>query len=95
MRPRKKPEERAVRVQISLTPQTLEQIDANVDKLQKWLIGEKGIDEKDVLKVVSRSSVITEVVKMLADETGFYALRGGFAAALGVVDNGQQDLFSE
>lgn len=92
---RKSPEDRAVRINVSLTPKTLEQIDANVDKLQKWLINEKGKDEKDVLKVVNRSAVITQVVSMLAEESGFYALRGGFAAALGVVDNGQQDLFGE
>ena len=92
---RKSPEDRAVRINVSLAPKTLEQIDANVDKLQKWLINEKGKDEKDVLKVVNRSAVITQVVSMLAEESGFYALRGGFAAALGVVDNGQQDLFGE
>lgn len=92
---RKPPSERAVRVNISLAPKTLEEIDKNVDKLKNWLIGKMGVDEKEVEKVVSRSALITEVVQTLATPQGFENLRGGFAVALGVVDNGQQDLFGD
>ena len=69
--------ERAVRVNITLPPATLEQIDANVDKLQAWLVS-RGIDEKQVRANVSRSSVIKTVVEELAKEHAFAVLKGSF-----------------
>lgn len=89
---KKEQKELSVRVNISLPPETLQAIDGNVDKLQKWLI-RQGADEKEVTKLVSRSSLIKEVVKLLGEEAGFFALRGGFAALLGFADNQQLELF--
>ena len=90
---KKSNEERAVRVNITLPPLTLEQIDANVDKLQAWLVS-RGIDEKQVRATVSRSSVITTVVEELAKEHAFTILTSSFALALGF-DGTQCDLFDK
>ena len=90
---KKSNEERAVRVNITLPPTTLERIDANVDKLQAWLIS-RGIDEKQVRATVSRSSVIKTVVEELAKEHAFAVLKGSFALALGF-DGTQCDLFDK
>lgn len=88
---KKEQHDRAVHISVTLTPQALAQLDGNVDRLQAFLVS-KGVPEKDVVKVVSRSSLIAQVAKELGTERGFNAVKGAFELVLGL-DQAQQDLF--
>jgi len=91
---RKNAEERAVRVNVSLQPETLKRIDANVDRIARWLIN-KGADVRDVQKSVNRSALIKEMVESLGTETGYHSMLMGFSMALGVHGLEQCELFPE
>lgn len=87
-------QERAVRVNVSLSPETLVRIDKNVERVGRWLI-QKGASESDVRKVVNRSALIKEMVETLGTEQGYHSILTGFSAALGVVGYEQCELFPE
>jgi hypothetical protein len=86
--------ERAVRVNVSLAPETLERIDKNVERIASWLL-RKGADEKDVRKSVNRSALIKEMVESLGTEAGYHSMLMGFSMALGVDGAEQCELFPE
>jgi hypothetical protein len=86
--------ERAVRVNVSLTPETLERIDKNVERIARWML-RKGADEKDVRKSVNRSALIKEMVESLGTEAGYHSMLMGFSMALGVHGMEQCELFPE
>lgn len=86
--------ERAVRVNVSLAPETLERIDKNVERIARWLL-RKGADEKDVRKSVNRSALIKEMVESLGTEAGYNSMLLGFSMALGVDGAEQCELFPE
>jgi len=87
-------EERAVRVNVSLAPKTLECIDANVERIARWLL-RKGADEKQVRKTVTRSALIKEMVESLGTETGYHSMLMGFSMALGVHGMDQVELLED
>lgn len=89
---RKEPHERAIRVNISLSPETLERIDKNVDRIAQWLIL-KGADVKDVTRCVTRSALIAEMVSSLGTEAGYHSMLMGFSMALGMHGMDQTELF--
>lgn len=91
---RKALNERAVRVNVSLTPETLERIDKNVERIARWML-RKGGDEKEVRKVVNRSALIKEMVESLGTEAGYNSMLLGFSMALGVDGAEQCELFPE
>lgn len=82
MRARKSESERAVRINITLPPATLRDLDANLEKLRARL-RHAGLPEKDLDKELSRSSVIRTMVETLAKPAGYNLLLGGFETALG------------
>ena len=86
--------ERAVRVNVSLTPETLERIDENVERIARWML-RKGADEKDVRKSVTRSSLIKEMVESLGTDAGYHSMLTGFSIALGVHGVTQCEMFPE
>lgn len=86
--------ERAVRVNVSLAPETLERIDKNVERIARWML-RKGADEKDVRKSVNRSALIKEMVESLGTEAGYNSMLLGFSMALGVNGAEQCELFPE
>lgn len=86
--------ERAVRVNVSLTPEALESIDKNVERIARWLV-KKGADEKEVRKSVTRSSLIKEMVESLGTDTGYHSMLMGFSTALGVHGVTQCEMFPE
>ena len=87
-------EERAVRVNVSLAPKTLECIDANVERIARWLL-RRGADEKEVRKIVTRSALIKEMVESLGTEAGYHSMLSGFSTALGVHGMDQVELFED
>ena len=86
--------ERAVRVNVSLTPETLERIDNNVERIARWML-RKGVDEKDVRKSVTRSALIKEMVESLGTDAGYHSMLMGFSMALGVHGVTQCEMFPE
>lgn len=86
--------ERAVRVNVSLAPETLEHIDQNVERIARWML-RKGADEKEVRKSVNRSALIKEMVESLGTETGYHSMLMGFSIALGVHGAEQCELFGD
>lgn len=79
-----------VRVNITLPPSTLKRIDKNVERIQQWLV-RHGADEKDINKVVSRSSIIKEMAETLGTEIGYESVLMGFKMKMGV-DDSQMEL---
>lgn len=84
----------STRINLSLLPSVVEGLDKNIDRLQEFLI-RKGVSEKEVQKVVTRSSLIREFAQLLATDDGYNLIKSGFCLALGVVDNGQTELFKD
>lgn len=91
---KKEPSEMAVRVGITLPPSTLERIDKNVERVQQWLI-RHGVDQKDINKFVSRSSIIKEMAETLGTEVGYESVLMGFKMRFSVEDNGQVEMFND
>lgn len=91
---KKEPSEMAVRVGITLPPSTLERIDVNVERIQQWLT-RHGVDQKDINKYVSRSSIIKEIAETLATEVGYQSVLNGFKMRFAVEDNGQVEMFND
>lgn len=87
-------DERAVRVNVSLAPKTLERIDKNVERIAQWML-RKGADEKQVRKTVTRSALIKEMVESLGTEAGYHSMLTGFSIALGVHGMDQCELFED
>lgn len=88
---KKTSDERYLRINVSLAPKTLERIDENVERIAAWLL-QKGADEKEVRKYVTRSALIKEMVESLGTEAGIHTILAGFSLALGI-DGDQTELF--
>jgi hypothetical protein len=92
-KPKDKSGEPVRAISVVLTDTQIKNLDANIEKMQQHLIS-RGVDEKKVLGMVNRSSLLRELALVLATKSGYHGILAGFEMALGL-DDSQTDMLAQ
>lgn len=84
---------RKINVNVSMSAETIARFDENIDRLKNDFKA-LGMDERELRRTISRSSLISEFVELLATPNGYGLIRNVVSLVLGA-EFKQGELFDE